>query len=117
MEPEAGNDGQQTFRSGSIVHNDTPTTVADGAQTQHVGNITFAIIRRNVDDILTVTDEQLTDAMHFVAERMKLVVDPTGFLGFSTARAMQSELRGQLMGVLVSGGNVGQARFCALVAK
>ncbi len=63
VEPAAGNDGQQSFRSGSIVHIDTPTTIADGAQTQYLGHITFAIIRRDVDDILTVTDEQLVDAM------------------------------------------------------
>ena len=117
VEPAAGNDGQQSFRSGSIVHIDTPTTIADGAQTQHLGHITFAIIRRDVDDILTVTDEQLVDAMRFFAERMKLVVEPTGCLGFAAARAMQSELKGQRVGVLISGGNVDLARFCALVAR
>src|SRR5471032_1508841 len=61
VEPEAANDGQQSFRSGSIVHIDTPKTIADGAQTQHLGNLTFAIIQRDVDDILTVTDAELVD--------------------------------------------------------
>lgn len=56
VEPAAGNDGQQSFRSGTIVHIDTPKTIADGAQTQHLGNITFDVIRRTVDDILTATD-------------------------------------------------------------
>jgi threo-3-hydroxy-L-aspartate ammonia-lyase len=116
VEPAAGNDGQQSFRSGAIVHIDTPTTIADGAQTQHLGNITFPIIRRDVDDILTVTDEQLVDGMRFFAERMKLIVEPTGCLGFAAARAMRDQLKGQRVGVLISGGNVDLARFCALLA-
>ncbi|KRD15076.1 serine dehydratase [Acidovorax sp. Root267] len=116
VEPAAGNDGQQSFRSGAIVHIDTPQTIADGAQTQHLGNITFPIIRRDVDDILTVTDEQLVDGMRFFAERMKLIVEPTGCLGFAAARAMRDELKGQRVGVLISGGNVDLARFSALVS-
>lgn len=116
VEPEAGNDGQQSFRSGSIVHIDTPQTIADGAQTQHLGNITFPIIRRDVDDILTVSDAQLVDAMRFFATRMKLVVEPTGCLGFAAARARAAELKGKKVGVLISGGNVDMERFCSLLA-
>jgi len=116
VEPEAGNDGQQSFRSGAIVHIDTPKTIADGAQTQHLGNITFPIIRRDVDDILTVSDAQLVDAMRFFATRMKLVVEPTGCLGFAAARARAAELQGKKVGVLISGGNVDMERFCALLA-
>ena len=115
VEPEAGNDGQQSFRSGSIVHIETPKTIADGAQTQHLGNYTFPIIRRDVDDILTVTDEQLVDGMRFFASRMKLVVEPTGCLGFAAARKMKTELSGQRVGVLISGGNVDLDRFCTLL--
>lgn len=85
VEPEAGNDGQQSFRSGSIVHINTPKTIADGAQTQHLGEYTFAIIRENVDDILTVSDQELVKCMHFLAERMKVVVEPTACLGFAGA--------------------------------
>ncbi|MES2611639.1 MAG: threo-3-hydroxy-L-aspartate ammonia-lyase [Pseudomonadota bacterium] len=117
VEPEAGNDGQQSFRSGSIVHIDTPKTIADGAQTQHLGNITFPIIRRDVDDILTVSDAQLVDAMRFFATRMKLVVEPTGCLGFAAARARAAELTGKKVGVLISGGNVDMERFCSLLAS
>ena len=89
VEPEAGNDGQQSFRSGAIVHIDTPVTIADGAQTQHLGRHTFPIIRRDVDDILTVTDDELVQCMRFFAERMKIVVEPTGCLGFAAARRMK----------------------------
>lgn len=116
VEPEAGNDGQQSFRSGAIVHIETPKTIADGAQTQHLGNLTFPIIRRDVDDILTVTDAQLVECMRFFAERMKIVVEPTGCLGFAAARNMKADLRGQRVGVLISGGNVDLERFCALLS-
>jgi len=116
VEPEAGNDGQQSFRTGAIVHIETPKTIADGAQTQHLGNLTFPIIRRDVDDILTVTDAQLVECMRFFAERMKIVVEPTGCLGFAAARNMKADLRGQRVGVLISGGNVDLERFCALLS-
>ncbi|HJS05310.1 MAG TPA: threo-3-hydroxy-L-aspartate ammonia-lyase [Variovorax sp.] len=116
VEPEAGNDGQQSFRSGSIVHIDTPSTIADGAQTQHLGQHTFAVIRRDVDDVLTASDAQLVEAMRFFATRMKLVVEPTGCLGFAAAREMKAQLRGLRVGVLISGGNVDVERLGALLA-
>ncbi|OXI38745.1 threo-3-hydroxy-L-aspartate ammonia-lyase [Burkholderia aenigmatica] len=116
VEPEAGNDGQQSFRSGAIVHIDTPRTIADGAQTQHLGNLTFPIIRRDVDDILTATDAELVDCMRFFATRMKIVVEPTGCLSFAAARRMKDALQGKRVGVVISGGNVDLETFCALVS-
>ncbi|MGH8821428.1 MAG: threo-3-hydroxy-L-aspartate ammonia-lyase [Rhodoferax sp.] len=116
VEPEAGNDGQQSFRSGTIVRIETPRTIADGAQTQHLGHYTFPIIRRDVDDVLTATDEQLVECMRFVAARMKLVIEPTGCLGFAAAREMKDQLKGKRVGILISGGNVDMLRFCSLLA-
>ncbi|EPM5599436.1 threo-3-hydroxy-L-aspartate ammonia-lyase [Citrobacter sp. wls618] len=116
VEPEAGNDGQQSFRSGKIVHIDTPKTIADGAQTQHLGNITFPIIQRNVHDILTVSDDELVASMKFIAERMKIVVEPTGCLGFAAARARKAELRGKKIGIIISGGNVDISRYSEFLA-
>jgi threonine dehydratase len=116
VEPEAGNDGQQSFRSGAIVHIDTPQTIADGAQTQHLGQHTFSIIRREVDDILTVSDDELVQCMRFFAERMKMVVEPTGCLGFAAARRMKEELRGKKIGILISGGNIDLARLGGFLA-
>lgn len=116
VEPEAGNDGQQSFRSGSIVHIDTPKTIADGAQTQHLGQYTFAIIQQNVNDILTVSDTELVTAMKFIAERMKIVVEPTGCLGFAAARARKSELQGKRIGIIISGGNVDISHYGAFLA-
>ncbi len=117
VEPETGNDGQRSFRSGEIVHIDTPVTIADGAQTQHLGNYTFAIIRRDVDDILTATDHELVEAMRFYASRMKLIVEPTGCLSLAAARTMGAPLRGKRVGVIISGGNVDLQRFCALTGN
>ena len=116
VEPEAGNDGQQSFRKGEIVHIDTPRTIADGAQTQHLGQLTFPIIQRDVNDILTVTDEELVECMRFFAERMKIVVEPTGCLGFAAARKMKDSLKGKKVGVLISGGNIDLGRFASLIA-
>jgi threonine dehydratase len=116
VEPEAGNDGQRSFRSGAIVHIDTPQTIADGAQTQHLGHYTFEIIRRDVDDIFTASDAQLVECMRFFASRMKLIVEPTGCLGLAAARERKAQLAGQRVGVIISGGNVDLERFCALTA-
>lgn len=111
VEPEAGNDGQQSFRTGAIVHIPTPRTIADGAQTQHLGQYTFAVIRRDVDDILTATDDQLVESLRFFAQRMKMVVEPTGCLSLAGARHGGLDLRGQRVGIVVSGGNVDIAAF------
>ncbi|KGB92018.1 MULTISPECIES: threo-3-hydroxy-L-aspartate ammonia-lyase [Burkholderia] len=116
VEPEAGNDAQQSFRSGTIVHIDTPRTIADGAQTQHLGNLTFPILRRDVDDILTATDAELVDCMRFFATRMKIVVEPTGCLSFAAVRRIKDALQGKRVGVVISGGNVDLENFCALVS-
>ncbi|SEU09371.1 threo-3-hydroxy-L-aspartate ammonia-lyase [Variovorax sp. OV084] len=116
VEPEAGNDGQQSFRAGKIVHIETPKTIADGAQTQHLGEYTFGIIRRDVDDIFTVTDEQLVDAMRFFAERMKMVVEPTGCLAFAGAIAAGKAIAGKRVGIVISGGNVDLSRYATFLA-
>jgi threonine dehydratase len=115
VEPEAGNDGQQSFRTGSIVHIDTPRTIADGAQTQHLSPLTFAIIRRDVSDILTASDSELIECMRFFAARMKMLVEPTGCLGFAAARRIKDQIKGQRVGVVLSGGNVDLTRLCELL--
>ncbi|MHA6910427.1 threo-3-hydroxy-L-aspartate ammonia-lyase [Ralstonia pseudosolanacearum] len=115
VEPEAGNDGQQSLRKGEIVHIDTPATIADGAQTQHLGHCTFAVIRALVDDIATVSDADLVDTMRFFAGRMKIVVEPTGCLAAAAALRQRVEVRGKRVGVIISGGNVDLQHFARLV--
>jgi threonine dehydratase len=117
VEPQAGNDGQQSFQSGRIVHIDTPDTIADGAQTQHLGNHTFPVIQQRVDAILTVDDNALVDAMTFFAGRMKMIVEPTGCLGAAALFSRQIDLQGKRVGVVISGGNVDLMRFATLLQK
>ncbi|EPF6143104.1 threo-3-hydroxy-L-aspartate ammonia-lyase [Acinetobacter baumannii] len=116
VEPVLGNDGQMSFRKGEIVHIDTPATIADGAQTQYLGKLTFPIIQQKVDDILTVTDEELINAMKFFAERMKMVVEPTGCLGFAAARNLKDELKGKRIGIIISGGNVDISKYAEFLS-
>lgn len=116
VEPEAGNDAQQSMARGEIVHIETPLTIADGAQTQHLGDLTFAILRRDVNEIVTASDAELVQAMRFFAERMKLVVEPTGCLAWAGAVNAGAALAGRRVGVIVSGGNVDLARFAELTA-
>jgi threonine dehydratase len=115
VEPEAGNDTQQSLRRGEIVMIDTPRTIADGAQTQSSGKLTFPVIQALVKDVLTVSDAQLVQTMRFFAARMKLVVEPTGCLAAAALLEGAVELRGQRVGVIVSGGNVDLARYAALL--
>ena len=115
VEPEAGNDGQQSFRQGSIVRIAVPNTIADGAQTQSLGRLTFEIIRRDVTDVLTASDEELIDCMRFFATRMKIVTEPTGCLAFAAARTFGKRLAGQRVGVIVSGGNIDSQRMADLL--
>jgi threonine dehydratase len=115
VEPEAGNDGQLSLRRGEIVDIGVPQTIADGAQTSHLGRHNFAVIRRLVDDIVTVSDAQLVETMKFFAERMKMVVEPTGCLAAAAALHGAYPVAGKKVGVLISGGNVDLARFAQLV--
>jgi threo-3-hydroxy-L-aspartate ammonia-lyase len=117
VEPEAGNDTQQSLARGEIVHIDTPQTIADGAQTQHSGQLTFPVIQRLVKRIVTVSDAELAATMRFFAERMKMVVEPTGCLGAAALLHGVIQARGQRVGVIVSGGNVDLARYAQLIGN
>ena len=117
VEPEAGNDVQQSLRKGEIVHIDVPKTIADGAQTQHAGKLTFPVIQALVSEVLTVSDAQLVSTMRFFMERMKLVVEPTGCLGAAAALEAVAPLRGKRVGVIVSGGNIDAARYAQLLLQ
>ncbi|BEI85286.1 hypothetical protein CcaverHIS002_0506870 [Cutaneotrichosporon cavernicola] len=117
VEPEAGNDFQQSLRTGKIVKIETPKTIADGAQTQAAGDLTFAVVRDHVTDIVTATDEQLVDALRFYAERMKMVVEPTGALSLAAAQNAGIDIKGKKVGILISGGNVDIAKYGELLSR
>ncbi|MEE8626927.1 MULTISPECIES: threo-3-hydroxy-L-aspartate ammonia-lyase [Methylobacterium] len=109
VEPEAGNDGQQSLAQGEVVRIPVPVSIADGALTTHLGQHTFPIIRREAAGIVTATDAQLVSAMRFFVERMKLVVEPTGCLAAAAAFEGAVAVQGKRVGVILSGGNVDPA--------
>jgi len=105
VEPAAGDDVTQSFRTGRIVTIPVPDTIADGARTTAPGDITFALVKRYVNEMTTVTDDELLPAMFWLWERMKIVVEPTGALGFAALFHRKLPARGKV-GVILSGGNV-----------
>ena len=118
VEPEAGNDGQQSLRKGEVVRIEPPRSIADGALTLYLGQLTFGVIKRDVTDILTVTDPQLVKTMQFFAERMKIVVEPTGCLG--AAAILQGALstpKDARVGVILSGGNVDLKEYAGFLSQ
>ena len=114
VEPEAGDDWKQSFAAGAIVAIDVPRTIADGLQTHAPGELTWEVASCLVDEIVTVTDQQLVEAMRFAFERLKLVIEPSGAVGI--AAVLNGLVSGDRIGVIVSGGNVGAARFAELIA-
>ncbi|AIY39195.1 Threonine dehydratase [Collimonas arenae] len=116
VEPELGDDGRQSFRKGEIVHIDVPDTIADGAKVTHVGSHNFAVIQKHVADIVTVSDAQLISAMKFFAERMKMVVEPTGCLAAAAAFNQVWPVTGKRVGVILSGGNVDLQSFAQFIS-
>ncbi|HEV3105449.1 MAG TPA: threo-3-hydroxy-L-aspartate ammonia-lyase [Trinickia sp.] len=117
VEPEAGNDGQRSLERGEIVRIEPPRTIADGAATTHLGNYTFPVIKRLVERIVTVSDAQLVETMRFFAQRMKMVVEPTGCLAAAAVLHGVLPVQGKRVGVLVSGGNVDLARFAQFLQQ
>jgi threo-3-hydroxy-L-aspartate ammonia-lyase len=116
VEPEAADDATRSFRSGVLHSVSNPPTIADGARTPSLGKLTFPLVRENVDEMLTVSDQDLVRTMLFVWERMKLVVEPTGVLGLAAVFCGKLDPRGRRVGVILSGGNVDLATALALFA-
>jgi len=115
VEPEAGDDTARSFATGRRVQIDVPRTIADGLQTTAPGELTFAVNRELVDEIVTVSDDQIVEAMAFLFDRMKLVVEPSGAVG--VAALLAGRIAGSRVGVVLSGGNVGAARFAELLSR
>lgn len=115
VEPAAGDDARQSLAAGHIVKIATPRTIADGAQTTSVGTLTLAIMRQYLHSIVTVEDAALVATMRTLAERMKIIVEPTGCLAPAAALAAASQWQGRRVGVILSGGNIDLATFSRLV--
>ncbi len=116
VEPAAGDDAARSFRTRKLVRIDVPDTIADGARTQSLGALTFPLVLEHVHDIITVSDEQLVEAMRFLWERMKLVVEPTGALATAGVLGGAIDVRGKRVGIILSGGNVDLKAMAAFFA-
>jgi threonine dehydratase len=106
VEPAAGDDATRSFRTKTLQTVKNPDTIADGARTPSLGKVTYPLVMRYVDDMLTVTDEELLKSMFFLWERMKIVVEPTGTLGACALLERKLDAKGRRVGVVLSGGNV-----------
>ncbi len=117
VEPEAGDDFAQSFARGERVEIPVPDTIADGQQTTQPGELTFPIVRRLCAGILTVSDDEIRDAMRFAFERLKLVLEPSGACALAALLAGKRAVGAQRVGVVLSGGNVDPARYAAILTE
>jgi threo-3-hydroxy-L-aspartate ammonia-lyase len=113
VEPEAGDDTARSLAAGERIQGGVPHTIADGLQAPSPGELTFAVNRELVDEIVTVSDAEIVDAMVFLFDRLKLVVEPSGAVG--VAALLAGRIDGARIGIVLSGGNVGAARFADFV--
>ncbi len=116
-EPEAGNDVQQSLRTGAIVTIAVPKTICDGQQTQAVGALPFEVIREHVTDVLTASDATVIEAMRFAFERMKIVLEPSGACALAALMESKARFAGQRVAVTLSGGNINFERFAQLLSS
>jgi threo-3-hydroxy-L-aspartate ammonia-lyase len=117
VEPEAGDDTRRSLAAGERVRIPVPRTIADGTQASIPGELTFEVNRRLVDEIVTVSDEEIVAAMAFLFERLKVVAEPSGALALAALLSGRVDARGLRVGVTITGGNVSPERFAALLAS
>ncbi len=117
VEPAPGDDTRQSLAAGKRIRIDVPRTIADGLQATEPGELTFAVNSSRVDEIVTVTDEEIVAAMVFLYDRLKLVAEPSGAVGVAALLSGKLDAAGRTVGVILSGGNVGAARFAELVSS
>ncbi|MFX1575968.1 MAG: threonine/serine dehydratase [Promethearchaeota archaeon] len=110
VEPEQADDACKSFKSGKLLPSANPTTIADGLRTS-LSELTFSIIQKHVDDIITVSEDEILDAMRFLWERMKLVIEPSGAVSLAGVFKLQEQINNQNLGIILSGGNVDLTRF------
>jgi threonine dehydratase len=116
VEPEAGDDTRRSLAAGERVRIDVPRTIADGLQAPEPGELTFEVNRQRVDEVVTVSDEEIVEAMIFLFDRLKVVAEPSGAVGIAALLSGRVDARDRSVGVVLSGGNVGAARFAELAA-
>jgi threonine dehydratase len=118
VEPDAGDDTRRSLATGRRIRlPDVPRTIADGLMAQTPGELTFEVNRRLVDEVVTVSDDAVIEAMGFLFERMKVVVEPSGAVGVAALLSLALDVPGRRVGVILSGGNISPDRFSELTAR
>jgi threonine dehydratase len=117
VEPAMADDATRSFRTGVLHKVSNPETIADGARTPYLGTLTFPLVRRHVDDMITVSEEAIVRSMFYLWERMKLVVEPTGALAAAAVLEGVVPVKGLRVGVMLSGGNVELAALAPLMSS
>ncbi|MBK8206193.1 MAG: threo-3-hydroxy-L-aspartate ammonia-lyase [Planctomycetes bacterium] len=114
VEPATADDATRSFKKGELQTVLNPPTIADGARTPSLGELTFPLLLEYVDEMVTVPDTSIVAAMRFLWERMKLVVEPTGALAYAAIHSSKLKRKGKRIGVIISGGNVDVAGVAKL---
>tara|TARA_B100000902_G_scaffold307819_1_gene296769 strand:+ start:5237 stop:6193 length:957 start_codon:yes stop_codon:yes gene_type:complete len=115
VEPELGNDVQLSLREGRIIEIEVPDTIADGQQTTSPGAHTFAVMQQHVEEIVTVTDSQILNAMDYLFRYQNQVVEPSGASALAALLSGAVRPSGNRIGVILSGGNISPERFVQLM--
>lgn len=114
VEPEVADDATRTFRTGTLHTVRNPPTVADGLRTPSLGTFTWPLVRANVSDMVTVSEQEIVQSMRFLWERLKIVVEPSGATALAGLLRYVGDVAGKRVGVIISGGNVDLVAACAL---
>ncbi|MDX6466833.1 MAG: threo-3-hydroxy-L-aspartate ammonia-lyase [Gaiellaceae bacterium] len=117
VEPEAGDDTRRSLAAGKRVHGGVPRTIADGLQAAEPGELTFEVNRKRVDEVVVASDAEILDAMAFLFDRLKIVTEPSGAIAVAALLSGRIDAAGGRVGVVISGGNVGVARFAELLGR
>ena len=110
VEPKGADDAARSFKAGEIIPQDAPNTIADGLLTS-LGELNFPLIQAYVDDIVTVEDQTILDAMYLIWTRMKLLVEPSGAVTYAALLKGHSHFKGKRVVAVLSGGNVDPSVF------
>ncbi len=117
VEPAAADDTRRSFAAGEPIRIAQPDTIADGLAVTAPGAATFAINRRLVSDVVTVTDDQLVEAMRITLDLLGRRLEPSGVAGIAAVLDDPDRYRGRRVGVVLSGGNIDDARFSTLTTS
>ncbi|HEY6119951.1 MAG TPA: threonine/serine dehydratase [Pyrinomonadaceae bacterium] len=115
VEPDTGDDTRQSFLRGERITIPPPPTIADGLRVQSPGALTFPLLQKNAEEVLTVSDDEIVETMKFLLFRMKLLVEPSGAAAAAAVLKRKLPVGVKKVGVILSGGNIDSAFLCQLL--